>query len=39
MDRLTARFVGVPRSHDGESEFTLRVAFIKDVGISPSIAA
>ena len=26
----------VPRSHDGESEFTLRVAFIKDVGISPS---
>ena len=34
--RLTARFVGVPRSHDGESEFTLRVAFIKDVGISPS---
>ena len=36
VDRLTARFVGVPRSHDGESEFTLRVAFIKDVGISPS---
>ena len=35
VDRLTARFVGVPRSHDGESEFTLRVAFIKDVGISP----
>ena len=34
--RLTARFVGVPRSHDGESEFTLRVAFVKDVGISPS---
>ena len=36
VDRLTARFVGVPRSHDGESEFTLRVAFIKDVGISPT---
>ena len=36
VDRLTARFVGVPRSHDGESEFTLRVAFIEDVGISPS---
>ena len=36
VDLLTARFVGVPRSHDGESEFTLRVAFIKDVGISPS---
>ena len=36
VDRLTARFQEVPRSHDGESEFTLRVAFIKDVGISPS---
>ena len=36
VDRLTARFVGVPRSHDGESEFTLRVAFIEDVGISPT---
>ena len=36
VDRLTARFVGVPRSHDGESEFTLRLAFVKDVGISPS---
>ena len=36
VDRLTALFVGVPRSHDGESEFTLRVAFIEDVGISPT---
>ena len=36
VDRLTARFVEVPRSHDGESEFTLRVAFIEDVGISPT---
>ena len=36
VDRLTAHFQEVPRSHDGESEFTLRVAFIEDVGISPS---
>ncbi len=36
VDRLTARFQEVPPSHDGESEFTLRVAFIEDVGISPS---
>ena len=36
VDRLTARFQEVPRSHDGESEFTLRVAFIEDVGISPT---
>ena len=36
VDRLTARFVGVPRSHDGESEFTVRLAFVTNVGISPS---
>ena len=36
VDRLTARFQEVPLSHDGESEFTLRVAFIEDVGISPT---
>ena len=35
VDRLTGRFVNVPQSHDGESEFTLRLAFVKDVGISP----
>ena len=36
VDRLTGRFVNVPKSHDGESEFTLRLAFVKDVGISPT---
>ena len=36
VDRLTGRFVNVPQSHDGESEFTLRLAFVKDVGISPT---
>ena len=35
VDRLTGRFVNVPQSHDGESEFTFRLAFVKDVGISP----
>ena len=35
VDRLTGRFVNVPQSHDGESEFTVRLAFVKDVGISP----
>ena len=35
VDRLTARFVNVPQSHDGESEFTVRLAFVEDVGISP----
>ena len=35
-DRLTGRFVNVPRSHDGESEFTVRLAFVEDVGISPT---
>ena len=35
VDRLTGRFVNVPRSHDGESEFTFRLAFVKNVGISP----
>ena len=35
VDRLTGRFVNVPQSHDGESEFTLRLAFVEDVGISP----
>ena len=33
--RLTGRFVNVPQSHDGESEFTVRLAFVEDVGISP----
>ena len=36
VDRLTGRFVNVPQSHDGESEFTVRLAFVKDVGISPT---
>ena len=35
VDRLTGRFVNVPQSHDGESEFTFRLAFVEDVGISP----
>ena len=35
VDRLTGRFVNVPQSHDGESEFTARLAFVEDVGISP----
>ena len=36
VDRLTGRFVNVPQSHDGESEFNFRLAFVKDVGISPT---
>ena len=36
VQRITARFQGVPRSHDGESDFTFQVAFVKDVGISPT---
>ena len=36
VDRLTGRFVNVPQSHDGESEFTVRLAFVEDVGISPT---
>ena len=28
--------MNVPQSHDGESEFTVRLAFVKDVGISPT---
>ena len=36
VDWLTGRFVNVPQSHDGESEFTLRLAFVEDVGISPT---
>ena len=36
VQRITARFNDVPPSHDGESEFTLRLAFVKDVGISPT---
>ena len=35
VNRLTGRFVNVPQSHDGESEFTVRLAFVEDVGISP----
>ena len=35
VDRLTGRFVNVPQSHDGESEFTVRLAFVTNVGISP----
>ena len=35
-DRLTGRFVNVPQTHDGESEFTVRLAFVEDVGISPT---
>ena len=35
VDRLTGRFVNVLQSHDGESEFTVRLAFVEDVGISP----
>ncbi len=35
VDRLTGRLVNVPQSHDGESEFTVRLAFVEDVGISP----
>ena len=36
VQRITARFNDVPRSHDGESEFTVRLAFVEDVGISPT---
>ena len=36
VQRITARFNDVPRSHDGESEFTFRLAFVKDMGISPT---
>ena len=36
VQRITARFNDVPRSHDGESEFNFQVAFVKDVGISPT---
>ena len=36
VQRVTARFTDVPRSHDGESEFTFRLAFVKDMGISPT---
>ena len=36
VQRITARFNDVPRSHDGESEFNFQVAFGKDVGISPT---
>ena len=36
VQRITARFNDVPRSHDGESEFTVRLAFVKDMGISPT---
>ena len=36
VQRITARFNDVPQSHDGESEFTFRLAFVKDVGISPT---
>ena len=35
VQRITASFNDVPRSHDGESEFNFQVAFVKDVGISP----
>ena len=35
-DRLTGRFVNVPQSHDGENEFNFRLAFVEDVGISPT---
>ena len=36
VQRITARFNDVPRSHDGESEFNFRLAFVKDMGISPT---
>ena len=36
VQRITARFNDVPPSHDGESEFNFQVAFVKDVGISPT---
>ena len=36
VQRITARFNDVPRSHDGESEFTFRLALVKDMGISPT---
>ena len=36
VQRITARFNDVPQSHDGDSEFTVRLAFVKDVGISPT---
>ena len=36
VQRITARFNDVPQSHDGESEFNFRLAFVKDVGISPT---
>ena len=31
---LTARYEGMPAEHDGESAFTFRVAFSKNIGIS-----
>ena len=31
---LTARFVGMPETHDGESGFRFRVAFSENIGIS-----
>ena len=34
QDPLTARFEGMPKTHDGESAFTFRVAFSEDIGIS-----
>ena len=36
VQRITASFNDVPPSHDGESEFNFRLAFVKDVGISPT---
>ena len=36
VQRITARFNDVPQSHDGESEFNFRLAFVKDMGISPT---
>ena len=36
VQRIRARFNDVPRSHDGESEFTFRLAFVKAMGISPT---
>ena len=36
VQRITASFNDVPQSHDGESEFNFRLAFVKDVGISPT---
>ena len=34
QDPLTARFEGMPKTHDGESAFRFRMAFSKDIGIS-----